>query len=149
MDGAPSLKTESNSTHGTKVLLDTNFLLLPFQRRIDIFEEIPRLLGRKVIFVILPQVLKELEWLHENGTTKERRAATNSFRFIDQYCQKPTDLPSILQSLDADSALLEYAKTESALVATNDGDLRRKLVKQGSRAIFLRKLAFLALTEDE
>lgn len=149
MDGAPSLKSESNSIRGTKVLLDTNFLLLPFQRRIDIFEEIPRLLGRNVIFIILPQVQKELEWLHENGTAKEKRAVSNSFRFIDQYCQRLTAVPPTIQNLNADSALLEYAKTESALVATNDADLRRKLAKQGSRAIFLRKLAILALTEDE
>ncbi len=52
-----------------------------------------------------------------------------------------------MQELDADSALIQAALELGAIVATNDSELRRKLVKQGSRAIFLRKLAVLALTE--
>jgi hypothetical protein len=48
--------------------------------------------------------------------------------------------------MDADAALLHHAKSAQAVVATNDQALRQALVKQGSRVIFLRKLAFLAMT---
>ncbi|MFX1475356.1 MAG: hypothetical protein ACFFCO_07770, partial [Promethearchaeota archaeon] len=61
MAGGPSLKRSDDLTrHPTVVLLDTNFLLLPFQRRIDIFEEIKRLLNSHVEFVVLPEILGEL-----------------------------------------------------------------------------------------
>ncbi|MFX1540097.1 MAG: PIN domain-containing protein [Promethearchaeota archaeon] len=147
MDGAPSLKNNTKSNQSTQVLLDTNFLLLPFQRRFDIYEEIPRLIGRRVTFLVMPQILKEIEWLQENGKTRERNAAKNALHLVYQNCQLVENLPKSLQNLNADRALLQYAKQINAIVATNDGDLRRKLVKQGSRAIFLRKLSVLALTE--
>lgn len=147
MDGAPSLPNNSETLPGTTVLLDTNFLLLPFQRRIDIFEEIPRLIGGHVQFLVLPQVLKELEWLETQGSSKERTAAKSSFKLVKEYCRKIEDLSPEIRDLDADSALLSFAFEAGAIVATNDGELRRKLVNQGSRAIFLRKLAILAITE--
>lgn len=129
----------------TNVLLDTNFLLLPFQRRIDIFEEIPKLLGRTVTFLVLPQILQELKWIELKGSEKEKRAARSSKDLIDLHCEIVENV-SILD-MDADTALLRYSAKTGALVATNDSDLRRELKKQGSRAIFLRKLAVLALTE--
>ncbi|MFX1564993.1 MAG: PIN domain-containing protein [Promethearchaeota archaeon] len=147
MDGAPSLPNNSNSPLGIQVLLDTNFLLLPFQRHIDIYEEIPRLLGGQVQFLILPQILTELKWLETKGSTKNKTAAKSTMTLISRHCQIVEDLPSAIQDLDADSALLRWAQQTGAIVATNDGELRRKLANQGSRAIFLRKLAVLALSE--
>ena len=104
-------------------------------------------MGSHVQFLILPQVLLELEWLEAQGSSKERSAAKSSFMLIDEFCQKVEDLSPAIQDMDADSALLSYALETGAMVATNDSELRRKLVNQGSRAIFLRKLAVLALTE--
>jgi rRNA-processing protein FCF1 len=129
------------------VLLDTNFLLLPFQRQIDIFDEIPRLLGGHVHFLILPQILTELDWLEKEGASKEQRAAKSARTLMEQYCKQPDDIPASIQNLDADKALLQVALDTGAIVATNDGKLRRNLIKQGSRVIYLRKLAVLALSE--
>lgn len=145
MDGAPSLRNKRPSGHGTNVLLDTNFLLLPFQRRIDIFEEIPKLLGSTITFLVLPQILHELKWIERKGSEKEKRAARSSKDLIDLHCEIVENV-SILD-MDADTALLRYSAKTGAIVATNDSYLRRELKKQGSRAIFLRKLAVLALTE--
>lgn len=129
------------------MLLDTNFLLLPFQFHIDIFEEIPRLVGGQVEFLILPQILAELTWLKTQGSPKEKRLAKSALTLVEQSCQIIDALPSEIRDLDADSALLQFALKTGAIVATNDGELRRKLANQDSRAIFLRKLAFLALSE--
>lgn len=68
-------------------------------------------------------------------------------QLINHYCEIVSDLPPEIQQLDSDAALLRYAHETGAIVATNDGELRRNLVKQGSRAIFLRKLAVLTLTQ--
>ena len=105
------------------------------------------LIGGQVHFILLPQIITELEWLQTEGTSKEKRAAESAHQLVEQFCQVSTDLPPSIQDLDADSALLRFAQDTGAIVATNDGELRRKLIKQGSRAIFLRKLAVLALSE--
>ncbi len=129
------------------MLLDTNFLLLPFQRRIDIIEEIKLLLSSHVDFVVLPQILCELQRLVALGSSKEQRAAQSALQLVQQYCICKNQSDSIKAALDADTALLEYALATAALVATNDRALRRSLVKHGCRVIFLRKLAVLALDE--
>lgn len=147
MGGARLLKTDSTHNQSTKILLDTNFLLLPFQRRIDIFEGIERLIGRQVTFLVLPQILKELAMLEASGAAKERIAAKNSQELIQRHCQVIELLNSAVKELDADSALLHCSQKMNAIVATNDRELRRALAKQGNRVIFLRKLAVLAMTE--
>jgi len=147
LDGAPSLRNKHPSSQGTNVLLDTNFLLLPFQRRIDIFEEIPKLIGRTVTFLVLPQILQELQWIELKGSEKEKRAARSSFELIDLHCIIVENMSHPAPEMDADNALLRYSAKTGAFVATNDRELRHELKKQGSRVIFLRKLAVLALAE--
>ncbi len=129
------------------MLLDTNFLLLPFQRRIDIFEEIELLLSSHVEFVVLPQILSELQRLVARGSSKERRAAQSAMHLVEQYCIRKVQSVNAKTAFDADTALLQYSLATGALVATNDRALRRDLIKQGSRVIFLRKLAVLALDQ--
>lgn len=146
MAGAP-LKNNSPSDVTSRVLLDTNFLLLPFQRRIDIFTEIEHLLNQHVHFIVLPQILQELESLILRGKEKERRAAKSAQQMVKQYCHVTTDLPPKYNTLDADTALVEYAKTHKAIVATNDRTLRKRLSKESCQTIYLRKLAVLALSE--
>jgi rRNA-processing protein FCF1 len=143
--GAPS--SLSSTRTPTKVLLDTNFLLLPFQRRIDIFREIERLVGSRVEFLVLSQVLDELHQLEAAGPLKNRRAAASALELAAKNCHTVDVTSTQTKGLNADAALLRYAQTAQAAVATNDQELRQALVKQGSHAIFLRKLAFLAMTE--
>lgn len=129
------------------VLLDTNFLLLPLQRRIDIFREIGRLIGSRVDFVVLSQVLDELHRLEAAGPLKNRRAVTSALELVARNCRVIDAASTQTTSLDADAALLRYAQQVNAVVATNDRELRHALAKHGCRVIFLRKLALLALTE--
>jgi rRNA-processing protein FCF1 len=119
--------------------------LLPFQRRIDIFEEIEQLLSSHVEFVVLPEVLSELQRLAAHGASKEQRAAQSALQLVQQYCVCKNHSGNIKTVLDADTALLQYALATGALVATNDRALRRSLIENGCRVIFLRKLAILAL----
>lgn len=147
MGGEPSSRSDPTECDAIKVLLDTNFLLLPFQRRIDIFEEIKHLVEGQVEFLILPQILDELKILEDTGTAKERHAVKVSRQLIARHCHLLKISNTPIEGLDADSALLRYAQETGAIVGTNDRELRQNLVKQGSRAIFLRKLAVLALTD--
>ena len=147
MDGARSPKYDSSFKHATIILLDTNFLLLPFQRRIDIFEEIERLIGGHVQFVVLSQIKSELERLASTGSLHERKDATSSLQLVQRHCRIADETMTGTTGLDADKALIHFAKKSGAVVATNDRILRHALVEQGCKAIFLRKLAILAITE--
>jgi len=142
--GAPSRKAEIGPRRPIPVALDTNFLLLPIQRRIDIFEEIERLVEGRVEFVLLPQVMRELKRMAEEGSPKERREAEGALLLVSRC--RLADAPSISGTVGADRALINYALEEGAIVATNDRALRRKLVEQGVRVIFLRNLSVLAIT---
>ncbi len=147
MAGEPSLRTDRSPKSILAVLLDTNFLLLPFQRRIDIFEEIRRLVDGRVEFLVLTQVLNELHWLAKSGTIKEQRLATSSLQLVERFCRVVDESSTSTSGLDADNALMRYASATGSIVATNDRELRHKLVKKSCQVIFLRKLAVLAITK--
>ena len=55
-----------------KVIIDTNFLLLPGNFNIDIFQDIKIEANRGVEFVILENVQKELEDLTKKANLKEK-----------------------------------------------------------------------------
>ncbi len=147
MAGAPSLKSDPSACRSIPVLLDTNFLLLPFQRRIDVFEKIERLLNAQIDFIVLPQVLTEIHYLLRNGTTNEQRAAKGALELVKRYCRIPSENVNQTIHIGADEALLNFARQTKAIVATNDRQLRKTLTQNGCRVIFLRKLAVLALSE--
>ena len=141
MGGEPSKGGEARPRRLIPVALDTNFLLLPIQRRIDVFEGIERLVEGRVDFVLLPQVVGELKRLVEEGSPKERREAEGAL-LLSSRCRLVVS-PSVIGVEEADRALLEYALAEGAIVATNDRALRRMLVERGVRVIFLRNLSVL------
>jgi len=50
-----------------KVILDSNALFVPLQFKIDIFEELEKLLNMKFELILLSPIRRELENLAENG----------------------------------------------------------------------------------
>ena len=56
------------------VVVDTNFLTVPYQFNVDIFSESNLILEQRVDFVILNSVLKELNNLAETAKGNDRRA---------------------------------------------------------------------------
>ncbi len=120
------------------VLLDSNFLLLPFQFRIDIFAEIEALLNAKPRYAVPVQVLAELERLASRGG-RLGRFARSALALAEQRCE-------VLQvkAEDADEALEKLAG-RGTIICTNDKVLKEKVRKRGSAVIFLRERQKLAL----
>ena len=63
-----------------KVILDTNFLLLPFQFKLDIFSEIERVLEMPKEILVPSLVLEELKRLSARGN----RAAKLGLAILEQ-----------------------------------------------------------------
>jgi len=122
-----------------KVILDANFLLLPFQFKIDIFGEIEALIGRFEP-IVLSTTIEELKKLSAKKSSKISRLALSALK-VAEKCRliearaKPGE--------NYDDVLLRVAREESCLVATNDRKLRNKLRETGVPTIFLRQRSYL------
>lgn len=123
-----------------KVILDSNFLLLPFQFGIDIFECVKSLLGRNVEFIVLPQIVEEVKRIAD-GVGDNSRGARLALKLIEEKCAI-LDLDEV-RGLNTDESILKAAVNLDAVVATNDRTLRRKLRSKGIPTIFLRERSHL------
>jgi rRNA-processing protein FCF1 len=117
---------------GKKVVLDTNFLLVPYQFGIDVFVEIERVLQVPHEFIIPSGVIGEVERLGK-GKGKEGAAARFAAKLLGK--NKCTVVPS---EGNVDNWIFEYALKEEAVVATNDRLLRNRLKKRRVKVISLR-----------
>ena len=76
------------STAATKktVLLDTNFLTIPEQFKVDIFSEIDKICHFPYELCVLPQIVEELKFLAVDKQTKvaDRRAAKVALQLISR-----------------------------------------------------------------
>ncbi len=125
-----------------KILLDTNFLLIPEVLHIDIFEELKRICHFPYTLFILDKTVAELQVIVGRSKGKDKRAAgvaielikLNNIQIIDTTMYPPEDyVDSILKQL-AD----EY------IIATQDRDIQKKC----KQYIIVRQLHYLQLKND-
>ena len=116
------------------VILDTNFLLIPVQFKVDIFSEIPNILEDEVEFVVPDKVIEELKRLRESKG-KDSIAASVALTLL-----KKRKIRVVKISWPVDRSLLEF---DNVIVATNDKVLRRRLKAKGIRTIYLRSKKYL------
>ena len=124
-----------------KVILDSNFLFVPLQFKIDIFEELDRLFG-KVEPVVLSTTLEELQQLTAKGSPKMRKQTTIALNLVEK-CHSVTVERRTNESYD--DVILRTAKEWNVPVATNDAKLRKKLRETGVSVVFLRQKSYLTI----
>lgn len=118
------------------VILDSNALFVPLQFRIDIFEEIRRLLNRNVEFILLSSVKRELEMLATKDSPKIRREALFALKLAEKCKYVPVENDG---ELTVDDAIVRVAKKWSSPVFTNDIQLKRKLRDISVPVIYVRQ----------
>jgi rRNA-processing protein FCF1 len=125
-----------------KVIIDTNFLLIPEQFHIDIFEEIKTLMNHNYEMYIIDKTLDELDKLKMKGKTRDKIAATIGKELVRLRKVKiiPTDSPKIVDDL-----ILEHIDADT-FVCTNDKELKRLVVKEGGKIIQLAQKKYLKIT---
>ena len=114
-----------------KVLLDANALMVPFQFRIDIFEELRNLIGAYEP-LILTEVLQELGGLSRGrgrGGSAARSALLLSRRCLETASGYPEG--------PVDEKIARYAGEHGCMVFTNERALRDKLLELGIPVITL------------
>ena len=124
------------------IIIDTNFLMIPFQFRVDIFSEFGRVCHFNYKLFIFEQSIDELKNIAKHQPGKHKKAAQLALKLVRA---KGITLLSSSQK-DADSAILEAADKEM-VVATQDAALKRELLKKNASLIILRQKKYLQLIE--
>ena len=136
-----------------RIVLDSNFILLPFQFKIDYLKEIKESMAGKTSFIIYQQVLDELkakEKRFPNKMTFKKNLDAGliylnhnqSFYQIEfNECQK-------LEHETTDDFLIRKCismKSEESRVflATNDKELRKRAINHEIFTIFMRQKKFI------
>lgn len=133
-----------------KILLDTNFLLIPYQFKVDIFSEIKRIAGFKYRFFIIDNTINELEKILLEQKGKNRHAAVLALAFLSRMDFSRINTKGRKnEGKSVDELILEEsAKSKDWIVATQDAELKRKLKSQGTSLIVLKGKSHLALLES-
>jgi len=124
-----------------QVIIDTNFWLLPFEKKVDIFKQIDMLLDEPYTVVVPQAVLDELEGM-SHGRLKRAVPSRRAISIIRAKAGKKEGVPPWVeidpQKGKADGVIITVALQRGAYVATNDFELRKRLGQKGVKCITLR-----------
>ena len=123
-------------TETLKVILDSNALFVPLEFKIDIFEEVKRLLNRNVEFILLSPVKRELEMLAAKDSPKIRREALFALKLAEKCKYVPVEGD---ERLATDDVIVRVAKNWNSPVFTNDRQLKKKLRDISVPVIYVRQ----------
>ncbi|MHA1110610.1 MAG: type II toxin-antitoxin system VapC family toxin [Promethearchaeota archaeon] len=141
------------------VILDANFLLVPAQYQVDIYQQLRMHLTGTLQLLIVPEVLDELNKKSDTiASTKFKRNVKMAHELLihqqKQFPQLFMEIPkNNFQNLPVDDYLIELAEKkqqneENAIyIATNDKELRKKASIKGIRAIYLRQKKILEISQ--
>jgi rRNA-processing protein FCF1 len=125
-----------------KVILDSNALFVPLQFKIDIFDDLERLLNRSFELVLLSAVKRELEALAKRGSPKMRRNASYALKLAEKCKYVEVDAPA---SEPTDDVIVRIAEEWKAAVFTNDKQLKQRLRDISVPVIYVRQKSRLEI----
>lgn len=129
-----------------KIYLDTNFLMIPAQFRVDIFEEIKRITHFPYEICVLEKSLKELEKIKSEQKGKDKDASKIAIGIINQKIkQKSLNITSFSKDIAVDDILVELSNSET-IVATQDKELKQRIKEKGGKLIVLKNKKYLEIT---
>jgi rRNA-processing protein FCF1 len=105
------------------IVIDTNFLLLPFRYKINIVKELDHLVEKNHQLVLSSRTIEELGMIGKK-VGKDGMAARLAIKMIEAAGKGFM----IVKSGDiVDEWIVRYASENNAMVCTNDSELRRRL----------------------
>ena len=114
-----------------KILLDTNFIISSLKKKIDIEDEINRLIDEKVELILLETILRELEKFSRNKEKKieERKLAQVFLKMIKNKNISIKIYES--KQKNPDEAIRVFClKNKNCILATLDKELRKKITNK-------------------
>jgi rRNA-processing protein FCF1 len=124
------------------IVLDTNFLLVPFKFRIDILRELDYLVDVSHCYIISSKTINELQKIAKL-IGKDGMGARLALKLVEANKNK---IQIVTSNAVVDDWIVEYAKANKAIVCTNDSELRMRLRAADIKVITLKsksKLGFV------
>ncbi len=126
-----------------KIIIDTNFLMIPVQFNVDVFSEIERLFGENYKLFIIDKTIDELKKLMTIKGNKNKIAAKIGLSFIEKF--NITQIISDKKDYVDNAIINECLKDKELIVATNDIALKNRLKKKEIHYLELRQKNYLTL----
>ncbi len=120
----------------SKVIIDTNGLMIPGQFGIDIFSELEQL--GFYSYIVPSASVKELEKIMATGRGKDRSSAKIALSLLDRCT-------IIDKNGYADNIIIDMAISMDAAVLTNDAELKKRLCSKGVTNVYLRDRTRLSI----
>lgn len=120
-----------------KVILDSNFLFVPLQFKIDIFEGITNLLNQRFEPIILSPIRRELQKMTEKSPPKLRKQASVALKLAEKCTI--IDVEKSAEETSDDVIVRVANQWGKSPVATNDRELRKRLRNINIPVIYLRQ----------
>lgn len=117
-----------------KVVLDSNFLMIPFQFNLDVFQEIEYLLQKKVDFIVPSAVKSELTGISARGG--EGAAEASLALQLASRCRVVE--VTLEENETVDDAIVKSSQKLGAVVATTDIELKKRLRDINIPVVYLR-----------
>jgi rRNA-processing protein FCF1 len=124
----------------TKLLVDTNFLLIPVRFKVDIFTESQNAVNDLVEFYVSSRVLDEIQILKERSKGSFVRELKLAERLAEN-CEVIQDS----SKAQVDQSLINLALENEMVLGTADAELRQKARKAGVKVVYLRQKSHLVL----
>jgi len=117
-----------------KVVLDSNFLMIPFQFNLDIFQEIEYLLQKKVDFIVPSAVKTELT----NISSRGGEGAPEASLALQLASRCRVVEVTLVRGETVDDAIVKASQKLRAVVATTDIALKKRLRDISVPVVYLR-----------
>jgi uncharacterized protein len=126
-----------------KVILDTNFLLIPGQFKVDIFTEIKRVMDEPFQMFIIDKTMDELKGIEILGKTIDKQAVKLG-RMLAESLIKQKSLKTInsYSKKHVDDIIVSKANN-NVYVATQDKGLKKRVKAEGAKIITLKQKKYL------
>ncbi len=123
-----------------KIILDTNFLLIPAQFKVDIFSEISRVCDFNYQLCILDKTIGELNGIIQSRQKGKNKAAAKLALTI--ISSKKLKILKTREDKPVDDLILDV---DDAIVATTDKELISRLKEKKAKIIRLRQKNYLII----
>lgn len=137
-----SLTPTSKQKQPLKVIIDSNALFIPFQFKIDIYNELKQLLNRNFELILISPVKRELERLATKSSSKMQKNASLALKFAEQLSSY-FELEASQETTD--DLIVKVACEWKAPVFTNDKLLRKRLRDINVPVIYMREKSRLEI----
>ena len=120
----------------TKIIIDSNALFIPLRFKLDLMEELSKILNKNFEVAILSPVKDELQMLSSKGKTKKTKEAAFALRLSQNFKTIPVEQG---KNETVDDVIVRFSNEFNMAVFTNDKILRKRLRDISVPVIYLRE----------